>query len=172
MLHDMGWATNADLLSKDKRFEVDGAEVARDFVARETCTGSAGGEGEENGWDKHRLQLLWDAIALHTNPSVAMFKEAEVVVAHLGITADFLGVYLGAELGGVGPLISVDEYKEIVTAFPRAGFKDDLVDIMCGLCKTKPATTFDNFVGEFGLEFGLDGKGANKQEYRETWEKF
>jgi hypothetical protein len=68
-------------------------------------------------------------------------------------------------------LISVDEYKEIVTAFPREGFKDDLVQIMCGLCRNKPSTTFDTFVGEFGLEFGLDGKGADKDDYRERWEK-
>jgi len=88
MLHDMGWATNPELLSTDKRFEVDGAEIARGFVTKET------------GWDKHKLQLLWDAIALHTTPSIAMFKEAEVVAAHLGITADFLGAYLGVEEGG------------------------------------------------------------------------
>jgi hypothetical protein len=68
-------------------------------------------------------------------------------------------------------LISVGEYKEIVTAFPREGFKDDLVQIMCGLCKNKPATTFDTFVGEFGLDFGLDGKGADKERYREQWQK-
>lgn len=67
-------------------------------------------------------------------------------------------------------MVSVDEYKEIVTAFPREGFKDDLVLIMCGLCKSKPDTTYVNFVGEFGLELGLDGKGEGKDEYRKAWE--
>lgn len=36
---------------------------------------------------------------------------------------------------------------------------------MCGLCAWKPATTYDNFVGEYGVEYGLDGKGTGKEEF-------
>ena len=61
ILHDLGWAWNSDLVSEDKRFEVDGANAARDFLKREAPD-----------WDKHRLQLVWDAIALHTIPSIAV----------------------------------------------------------------------------------------------------
>lgn len=61
ILHDLGWAETGDLVTEDKRFEVDGANAARDFL-----------ETEAGDWDKHRLQLVWDAIALHTTPSIAV----------------------------------------------------------------------------------------------------
>jgi hypothetical protein len=85
ILHDLGWATTKSILSKDKRFEVDGANLARDLVRSHS-------ESEaESTWDKHRLQLLWDAIALHTTPSIAHHKEPEVFAVNLGIMCDFLG---------------------------------------------------------------------------------
>lgn len=75
---------------------------------------------------------------------------------------------IGADFGGPnypGGLISVDEYKEIVAAFPRLGFNvQSLTEIMCTLCREKPETTYDNFVGQFGLRF--EGEG-----YREEYEK-
>ncbi|RYP08859.1 hypothetical protein DL765_008665 [Monosporascus sp. GIB2] len=163
LLHDMGWATTKSLLSNDTRFEVDGANIARTFL---TGTGL-----DETAWDAPRLQLVWDAIALHTTPSIAVHKEAEVAVANLGISADFLGPYFPPPGdGALGAVISVEEYREIVRAFPREGFKDGLIQIMCGLCREKPDTTFDNFVSEFGLEFGMDGKGTGKEEFKAKWE--
>jgi hypothetical protein len=36
---------------------------------------------------------------------------------------------------------------------------------MCGLCALKPGTTYDNFVGKYGAEYGLDGKGTGKEEF-------
>lgn len=52
ILHDLGWDKTGEFVSKDKRFEVDGANAARDFIIR---------EGEKKDWDKHRLQLAWDS---------------------------------------------------------------------------------------------------------------
>jgi len=103
LLHDMGWATSTELLSTDRRFEVDGTDVARGWIEG-FFSGEEGKEGGEKGkaWDKHRTQLLWDAIALHTTTSIAMYKEGEVAVAHMGISADFWGVYLGTEPGSQG----------------------------------------------------------------------
>jgi hypothetical protein len=150
IMHDLGWATDKTLLSKDKRFEVDGANMARSYL--EEVKFSA-------GWDKHRTQLMWDAIALHATPSFALHKEAEVKIAHIGIMADFLGpAYTGFP-------ITVEENQEIVDAFPRLGFKKQFLDIMCGLCAFKPETTYGNFVGDYGVEFGLDGKGTGKEEF-------
>lgn len=56
VLHDMGWSSTKELLSTYKRFEVDGADIARDFVV------GYEGEGKEK-WDEERVQRLWDAIA-------------------------------------------------------------------------------------------------------------
>ncbi|KAI1608568.1 hypothetical protein EDD37DRAFT_640871 [Exophiala viscosa] len=151
LMHDMGWATTKSLLSNDKRFEVDGANIARDFVNH-----SASGE-----WDAHRIQLLWDAIALHTTPSIAQHKQPEVVAVALGIFADFMGPNLPLP----GNPITVEKYKEIVGAFPRVGFSDEVVNTLCGLCREKPETTFENFVSGFGKTYGLDGKGGGKEEW-------
>lgn len=62
-------------------FEVDGAEGARNFIR------SSGGKG----WDEHRLQLVWDSIALHTNPLISQYKQPEVVYTSAGTLAEVLG---------------------------------------------------------------------------------
>lgn len=166
LLHDMGWATTKSLLSSDKRFEVDGANIARAFI-----TSSQSRAPEEHEWDKHRVQLVWDAIALHTTPTIARHKEPEVVATQSGIIADFFGPKLQLDPAAVASIITVDEYKEVVTAFPRLGFKDAFIDIMCGLCRDKRETTFDNFVAWFGANLGLDGKGTDKDAFRQEWER-
>ncbi|KAI0161189.1 hypothetical protein GGR52DRAFT_582582 [Hypoxylon sp. FL1284] len=141
ILHDIGWATTPELLSSDKRFEVDG-----------------------------RTQVVWDAIALHTTASIALHHPApEVSLAHLGVMADFLGPLFPP---GDGAVITEDEYRVMLVRFPLAGLSTDGVkEIMYGLCRNKPETTFDNIVGGFGLAFGLDGKGKGRDEYKRAKEQ-
>jgi hypothetical protein len=142
IMHDMGWAVGASkaLLSTDKRFEVDGANLARDFIA-----------SQANSWDAHRLQLVWDGIALHTTPSIALHKQPEVAITAMGILGDFLGPHhpTGA--------ISVPEFQEVVAAFPRLQFREELPSTLCGLCVDKPEATYDSFVADFGARF-LEGQ--------------
>jgi len=164
ILHDMGWATTKSLLSEDRRFEVDGADIARAYLEKHAPRGGPTGNGKGE-WDKHKIQLVWDAIALHTTPSIATYKEPEVYLTQFGILADFFGPNLP------GGLITVEEYKAVAALFPRVGFKDELVQIMCGLCRDKASTTFDNFVGEFGLQYGLDGNGTDKEKYKQEWDE-
>jgi hypothetical protein len=45
LMHDIGWDPIGELVSKDRRFEVDGADAARNFLRKEAPD-----------WDKHRLQ--------------------------------------------------------------------------------------------------------------------
>ncbi|KAF8866150.1 hypothetical protein BDZ45DRAFT_780764 [Acephala macrosclerotiorum] len=80
---------------------------------------------------------MWDSIALHATGSFALHKEAEVKITHLGVMADFFGPELP------GGLITVDEHKEVIKAFPRDGFQEQFLQIMCGLCAFKPETTYD-----------------------------
>lgn len=145
ILHDLGWDYTGALVSADMRFEVDGADAARKFLRERAVD-----------WDKHKLQLVWDGIALHTTPSIARFKEPEVAAASYGIIADFLGPNMP------GGLLSHEECEAIVKAFPRAGFLRELKGIMCNLCKTKPETTYDNFVAQFGQKYvegySMEGK--------------
>ncbi|TQV95438.1 metal dependent phosphohydrolase [Cordyceps javanica] len=161
ILHDMGWAQTKNLLSLDKRFEVDGANIARDFIHKF----NAEEDPEASKWDKNRIQKCWDVIALHTTFSIARYAAPEVAVAACGILADFQGPYFPNGPGGDN-LITLDEYHAVMELFPRAGFTTDgFTHLMCGICRDKSATTFDNFVGEFGAQYGLDGAGAGREKF-------
>lgn len=159
LMHDLGWATTKELLSRDKRFEVDGADLAVRFLA------------EHPGGLSLPRETVWTAIALHTTPSIGHHHpDPHVGAVQLGIMADFFGPAMPSPPFPPG-LISVDEYRAVVGAFPRDGFKDGFVQIMCGLCRDKPDTTYDNFVSDFGKLYGTDGKGGGKEAYAQEWEK-
>lgn len=138
LLHDLAWDHTNELISKDDRFEVDGANAARNFLKKEAS----------GPYDKHRLQLVWDSIALHATPSIALHKEPEVVATFFGIAADFSGVP-GAPNGA----LTQEEYDSIVNEVPRLSFKDDFREVFCGLCRTKPQSTYDNLVGDWGEKY-------------------
>ncbi|GAP90101.2 putative metal dependent phosphohydrolase [Rosellinia necatrix] len=71
---------------------------------------------------------------------------------------------------GEGAVITIDEFREVVGAFPYAGFGAEASKaILCGLCRDKPGSTFDNFVGAFGRAYGLDGEGRGREEYTAMW---
>jgi len=145
LMHDLGWDPTGELISKEKRFEVDGADAARNFLKKEAP-----------GWDKHRLQLVWDAIALHTTGSIVFHKEPEVQAVAYGIWADFQGPDHIE-----GGLLTWDEYNAVVAELPRLSLMKGMKGIMCQFCETKPATTIDNTVGEWGDKFvkGYDRNG-------------
>ena len=56
ILHDLGWSSTPSLISKDKRFEVDSANAARDFIHSHD-------QGNDTKWTEQRLQLIWDAVS-------------------------------------------------------------------------------------------------------------
>ncbi|KAI2468420.1 hypothetical protein F4781DRAFT_432396 [Annulohypoxylon bovei var. microspora] len=167
VLHDMGWATTKALVSPDKRFEVDGANLAYAFAGRYAGEGAEAWAGSEN---EMRRRTVWDAIALHCTASLALHHPApEVALAHLGITADFLGPRFPP---GDGSVLSEDEYRAVVARFPMAGFGVEVLKgVMCGLCRVKPETTYDNFVGAFGVRFGVVGWGTGGEEFASEIER-
>jgi hypothetical protein len=151
LFHDLGLGGDAagDVISPDKRFEVDGAEAAREFLKR---------EGKPGEWDKHRLQLVWDAIALHSTFSIAAHKEIEVRSCLAGIFTDLTG-----PVGDFGGLVTKGEWEEIVTAFPRGEFRKTAQKLLCGVCRVKPETTFDNFLRDYGERFVEGYSAAGKR---------
>lgn len=150
IMHDLGWSKTDSLISKDKRFEVDGANAARDFI-------NSSVDANDSKWTEQGVQVIWDAIAMHTSPSISLHGQPGVAVVTYGITADFFGP------NTPGGVITVEEFKEVVQAYPRLDFEAELKSITCNLCVNKPETTYDNFVGLFGCR---DVPG-----YKEEWEK-
>jgi hypothetical protein len=74
-----------------------------------------------------------------------MHKEVEVQAVVLGVAADFVGPE--AAYGGV---LTREVWDGVKKEFPREGLKEVSKKICCALCKIKPETTYDNFVGDFG----------------------
>ena len=147
LLHDLGWDEKDTFVSQDKCFEVDGANAARAFVEQHATAAE---------WDRHRKQLLWDTIALHSHLPVALHKEVEVVATVLGIVTDF-----GGPDSVPGGALTWDEWRAISKEYPRSGFKNGVIQKFCGFCRTKPEATYNTIVGDFGEELveGYSQKG-------------
>ena len=131
ILHDLGWDSTGALTSPDKRFEVDGAIAACDWIQQEVKNGRA------DGWDEHRIQLVWDAIALHTTHTIALYKESVVKICALGIGADFRGSKFD-DAGTISPAL----VKSLNELYPRLDLVAGIRRIICGFCRTKPRTTY------------------------------
>jgi hypothetical protein len=135
ILHDLGLT---DRYSAQERFEVDGANAARSFL-------------KERGIPAHQLQLVWDAIALHTTRSIALHKEPEVAMTHSGVFVDVLGAGL--------ELIPQDKLRAILAEFPRLSMKKQFQGALCGVVRQKPATSYDNSLRDIGTRY-VDGYSA------------
>ncbi|KAH8200687.1 hypothetical protein TruAng_005151 [Truncatella angustata] len=141
LLHDLGWVRGSPFVSPDKRFEVDGAEAAREFVRNFTAA-SASAEGvavDYADWssdESRKLQLVWDAIALHTQKSIAAYKEPVVAATCNGIMMEFFGPSYGVEQA---------EYDAVLAAFPADDFLPRTNETFIWLAETKPETTYGEF---------------------------
>lgn len=129
LLHDLGLTKAAD---GPHRFEVNGANAAADFLKTHRV-------------DDRKAQLIWDSIALHTTPSISLFKETEVA-----LTARAIGVDFGADDYAA---FDQSEIDAIMQAVPRLSLKKRFTACMCALAETKPETTYDNLARDFGERF-------------------
>jgi hypothetical protein len=91
------------------------------------------------------MQLVWDAIALHTTPTLALHKEPEVAMTHSGIAVDVLGAGLDR--------IAKDKQRAILAEFPRLAFKNQFKRCLCNVVRQKPMTTIDNILRDFGIRY-------------------
>jgi hypothetical protein len=90
------------------------------------------------------MQVVWDAIALHTTRSIG-FTKSPKCHAHSGITADVLGAGLDR--------IPQDKQGAILAEFPRPALKNGLKECLCNIARRKPESTFDNIVRDFGVRY-------------------
>ena len=80
---------------------------------------------------------MWDAIALHSTPSIAAYKQPLVGMCTTGIAIDFQGP--NTDPSGT---ITSAEFDAVVAEFPTRGLAEGIRNIICGFCRTKPATTY------------------------------
>ncbi|KAL9621901.1 MAG: hypothetical protein Q9160_003722 [Pyrenula sp. 1 TL-2023] len=156
LMHDLGWDPTKRLISPDKRFEVDGANAAVNFLRHQTTEGEA--KPKESSFSESDLTLLWHVIALHTTPSLALESPCpEAAAVALGISADFFGP------DTPGKWVPLEFWKRLLKAFPREGFREELKKTMCGICREKPEAARGNFVEGYA-EWLMEGEGWERGE--------
>ncbi len=135
LLHDIGLTP---VMHGQARFEVVGAIAASRFAA-------------EHGMGDRDQRLIWDSIALHTTPSLALHKETEVSCCLAGI---------GLDVGGQGyDDLGRDAVEAIVRIAPRLAMKENLKATFIRIARDYPETTYDNALRDFG-QHGVPGYKA------------
>lgn len=122
MFHDMGLTHQHS--SACERFEVDGANTARDFL-------------KSRGIHQQDIDTVWTAIALHTTPGIPQHMHPVVALVTAGVEMDVLGLAYQE--------YSDAEREAVVRAHPRTPhFKEDIIQAFYDGIKHKPQTTFGN----------------------------
>ncbi|WP_071285934.1 HD domain-containing protein [Mycolicibacterium llatzerense] len=134
MFHDLG--LTAAHGTKDQRFEIDGATMARKLLL-------------DFGRTEQEATNVWLAIALHTTPEVPHHLAPEVAVVSLGVETDVLGMGLDE--------IADAQRAEVVAAHPRPDFKNRILRAFNDGMVDRPDTTFgtmnDDVLAHFDPSF-------------------
>ncbi|WP_176055634.1 HD domain-containing protein [Paraburkholderia caribensis] len=127
MFHDIG-LTSA-YRDSELRFEVDGANAARDFLRNHHV-------------DEADVAKVWTAVALHTTPGIPEHMHGEIALVQAGA---------GMDVAGRGfDTFSEEQRAAVIAAWPRgADFGGRMIDAFYDGMKHRPATTFGTFNDDF-----------------------
>lgn len=122
MFHDIGLMPKYS--SPSDRFEVDGANQARQFL-------------KSRGIPQQDLDTVWTAIALHTTPGIPQYMHPVVALLTVGVEMDVLGLAYDQ---------FPDEVRNVIVAeYPRTpNFKEDIIQAFYDGIYFRPDTTFGN----------------------------
>ncbi|MBF9351856.1 diguanylate cyclase [Mycobacteroides chelonae] len=121
MFHDIGLTER--FRDSQLRFEVDGANAARDFLT-------------ERGVGAQEAQNVWLAIALHTTPGITEFLSPEVALVTAGVETDVVGIARDA--------LSAKDLDAVIAAHPRPDFKNRILNAFFEGNRHRPDSTFGN----------------------------
>ena len=123
MFHDIG--LSAPYENSQLRFEVDGANAARDFL-------------RGHGISERDIETVWNAVALHTTPSIPQYMRPEIALVQAGA---------GMDVAGRGYDQFTDAQREaVIAAFPREdNFKHGIINAFYLGMKHRPDSTFGTF---------------------------
>jgi hypothetical protein len=115
VLHDLGLLEPYD---QGRRFEVEGARAAREFL-------------EGHAYPAKKIEVVWDAIALHALPSIAEHKANEVALVNIGAFADVVGL----RIADLDPRF----VRALIEEFPRLDFPNEWLRTLIEYVKKKPS---------------------------------
>jgi hypothetical protein len=133
MFHDLGLTER--FRTKNQRFEVDGADEARRFLA-------------DHGIAEESQRRVWTAIALHTTPGIPEFMEPEVALVTAGVETDVLGI-------GYNDLDQAT-IEAVTAAHPRPMFKPQILAAFTNGFRDRPDTTFGTVNADVLTHFSPD----------------
>lgn len=127
MFHDIGITPHYH--GSQLRFEVDGANAARDFL-------------RERGIAEAEVEKVWLAIALHTTPGIPEHMHPEIALVQAGAGLDMTG-------RGYDDF-TAEEHAAVTAACPRGhGFAHEVIETFYEGLKHRPASTFGTFNDDF-----------------------
>ena len=122
MFHDMGLTPKH--ASAHERFEVNGANLARDFL-------------RSHGIAESDVEKVWTAIALHTTPGIPQHMHPVIALVTAGVEMDVLGIAFAE--------FTRAEREAVVERHPRpAQFKEEIIQAFYDGIHHRPETTFGN----------------------------
>ena len=122
MFHDVGLTPK--YATRSNRFEVDGANTARDFLRQHKIS-------------QQEIDAVWTAIALHTTPGIPEHMQPVIALLTNGVEMDVLGI-------AYSEFCDADR-EAVVAAYPRTEhFKEDIIKAFYDGIKHRPQTTFGN----------------------------
>jgi len=120
MFHDMGLTQQFG--KSQNRFEVDSANSARDFL-------------RQHGITETDVEIVWDAIALHTTPGIPEHKKSVVALLTAGVEMDVLGLAYDD--------FTAEQRKLVVASHPRVeNFKESIIEAFTQGMIHRPLSTF------------------------------
>jgi hypothetical protein len=127
VLHDIGLVPSTE--PPIDRFEVDGADRARQFLL-------------DRGLPEDRAATVWEAVALHTSVGIATRRQPEVALTFLGTATDIAGLCL-AEM-------SRDTIDIILAELPRLGMKEQIKGLLLEVIRRNPRAVTLTWMAEYG----------------------
>ncbi len=137
VFHDLG---QTERFMGKQRFEVDGADAAAEFL-------------QDKGVPKESIEVVWDAIALHTSGGIVQRKRPEIALVSAGAGADVVGF-------GIDQLPR-EAVAQVIAVFPRPGFKKAYQKVMAEIVVRKPETAAGNFLAGIGERHVAGYKAPN-----------
>lgn len=124
VLHDLGLTPVAPVR---ERFEIEGADAAKEFLA-------------QHGLAERTLDLVWDAIALHTTAQIPLRKAPEVALCHLGVACDIRGLPDGTNGDAL--------VARVLELYPKSDLREGLLETLVGLYRKNPAAAASHAVAD------------------------
>lgn len=130
VFHDLG---QTERFLGTQRFEVDGADAAAAFLRQRGVSGEL-------------VEIVWDAVALHTSSGIVERKRPEIALVSAGAAADL----------GITPAVAQLDRRAIAAveaAFPKPDFAQTYQKVLAAIVERKPETAYGTFLSDIGERY-------------------